>query len=72
MIILYTLVDCPRCVLVKQMLDKHNVQYKEIQDRQLMIDLGFTEAPVLKVDGKTIETYPSVLAWLEDNNYYSL
>lgn len=73
MITLYTLVDCPRCVLVKQMLDKHNVQYKEIQDnKQLMIDKGFIEAPVLEVDGRTIETYPSVLAWLEDNNYYSL
>ena len=73
MITLYTLVDCPRCVLVKQMLDKHNVQYNEIQDnRQLMIDKGFIEAPVLEVDGRTIETYTSVLAWLEDNNYYSL
>ena len=73
MITLYTLSDCPRCVIVKQMLDTHNVQYNEIQDnKQLMIDKGFIEAPVIEVDDRVIETYTSVLAWLEDNNYYSL
>ena len=37
-----------------------------------MIERGFESAPVLEVDGKVIDDYGNILAWLEDNNYYSL
>lgn len=70
-IVIYTSDTCYRCKFVKQMLDKHNVQYTEVTDAQVAISMGFEQVPVLEVDGKIIEKYSLVLAWLEENGYYS-
>lgn len=72
-IILYSSSGCLRCRLIKLMLESHNVEYIEVKDnKQLMIERGFESAPVLEIDGKVIDDYGNILAWLEDNNYYSL
>ena len=73
-IILYTLVDCDRCKLVKQMLDVHEVRYETIDDEQTLIDSGMSELsfPIMDVDGERIEEYVDILSWLRRNNYYSL
>ena len=71
-IILYSSSECIRCRLVKQLLDAHRVQYTEIKDnKQLMLDKGFTEAPGVEVDGKIIDTYTSVLGWINRKGWYS-
>lgn len=70
-VILYS-TGCTRCGLVKKMLDTHNVSYKEIKDKQIMIEKDFENAPVLEVDGKIIEEYNMILLWLKENGYYSL
>ncbi len=73
-IILYTLVDCDRCKLVKQMLDVHEVRYELVDDEQTLVDAGLAELsfPVMDVDGHRIEEYVDILSWLRRNNYYSL
>ena len=70
-IILYSTTTCERCKIVRRMLDVHQVNYTNIDDKQLMIDKGFEQVPVLEVDEKIIESFTSILAWLEDNGYYS-
>lgn len=70
-VILYS-TDCFRCNLVKKMLDTHNVSYKEIKDKQIMIEKDFENVPVLEVDGKIIEEYNMILLWLKENGYYFL
>ena len=71
-IILYSSSQCIRCRIVKQMLDVHKVQYEEITDnKQLMLDKEFTEVPGIEVDGQIIDTYASVLGWIQDNGWYS-
>ena len=70
-IVLYSSITCSRCKLVKRMLDNHNVEYQEINDKQVAIDKGFVQIPVLEIGNKIIEDFTSVLAWLEDNGYYS-
>ena len=71
-IILYSTSECIRCKLVKQMLDIHKVQYLEVaNDKPLMLDKGFTEAPGIEVDGQIIDTYTSVLSWIKKNGWYS-
>lgn len=71
-IILYSSSQCIRCRIVKQMLDVHKVQYEEITDnKQLMLDKEFTEVPGIEVDGQIIDTYASVLEWIQDNGWYS-
>ena len=73
MITLYSLSECRRCGIVKQMLDVHNVQYEEITDnRPLMEEKDIQRAPAIEVDGKIIDEYVYVLEWLKNNNYYSL
>lgn len=70
-IILYSSNECTRCKLVKQMLDIHNVQYTEINDKRIMIDKEIENVPALEINEKIIE-YQEVLTWLQQNNYYSL
>ena len=71
-IILYSSSECIRCRLVRQMLDVHNVQYEEIvDDKQLMLDKGFTEAPGIEENNQIVDTYSSVLSWLQKNGWYS-
>ena len=73
MLTLYSLSECRRCGLVKQMLDVHKVQYEEITDnRPLMKEKEIQNAPAIEIDGKIIDEYTYVLEWLQDNNYYSL
>lgn len=69
-IILYS-TDCPRCKLVKQMLDVHNIPYTEIVNKQVILDKDFDSVPMMDVDGKIMD-YSGILTWLEQNNYYSL
>lgn len=73
-IILYTLADCERCQLVKQMLDTHKVKYDTIDDVQTLKECGFAELsfPIMDIDGERIEEYVNILNWLRKNNYYSL
>lgn len=70
-VILYSSSECDRCKMVKKMLDFNNVSYDEVTDKQMMINLGFEQVPVLEVDGKIIENFTSILVWLEDKGYYS-
>lgn len=69
-IILYS-TDCPRCKLVKQMLDIHHVPYTEIADKQVILDKDFDSVPVMDINGKIMD-YSGILTWLKQNNYYSL
>ena len=73
-IILYTLVDCDRCKLVKQMLDTHDVHYDTINDVEVLKEFGLADLsfPIMDVDGERIEEYVDILSWLRRNNYYSL
>ena len=70
-IILYTSDTCTRCKTVKEMLKVHSVDYTEITDRSLMIELDLESVPAIKVGNKIIDNYTSVLAWLKKNGYYS-
>lgn len=42
---------CPQCRGIEQRLKSKNIQYEEIKDINLMIERGFTTAPVIENDG---------------------
>lgn len=71
-ITLYSSSECTRCKLVKQMLDHHRVQYTEVQEKQLMMDMGFEGVPVIEVNGEIIDEYSCILDWIRQNGWYSL
>ena len=56
---------CPNCLRLKDKLDKKNIKYENITDKQLMISLGFETAPKLEVDGVLLN-FKEAMKWVED------
>jgi glutaredoxin 3 len=61
MVKLFTTPACPRCFVLKQFLEEHNIDFKEIdvsQDKKALEELvektGKMEAPVLDIDGEIV------------------
>lgn len=50
-IILYS-TNCPKCHVLEMKLKQKNIPFKINTDADEMIKLGFSEAPILKVDDK--------------------
>lgn len=50
-IILYS-TNCPKCIQLKNKLQKANLRYIECNDEQIMIEKGLTSCPALEVNGK--------------------
>ena len=66
MITLYT-TGCPQCKVLEKMLNDKGITYGVVNDEQVMIDMGFTSAPMLTIDGK-VYTFKEAMAWLRENN----
>lgn len=49
-IILYS-THCPKCTILEKKLREKGVDYKEVNDVDYMVKLGFTEVPILSVNG---------------------
>ena len=47
-VVLYT-IDCPKCLVLEKKLTNKKIQFNSIKDKDLMIELGFTEVPMLRV-----------------------
>ena len=63
MITLYT-VDCPRCKMLENRLNKANIEYDVCKDTERMLDMGMNDVPVLEVDGKLLN-YKEATEWIE-------
>ena len=48
-IILYT-THCPKCKVLESKLNSKNIEYEICDDTRVMIDLGFQQSPILRVD----------------------
>lgn len=49
-IIMYT-THCPQCKILAKKLEQKNIVYKEIEDIEVMKELGITSVPVLSIGG---------------------
>lgn len=58
--------NCPKCKILKQKLDNKNINYKEVNDINLMISKGFNEVPLLEIDGE-IYQFNKANEWI--NNF---
>jgi glutaredoxin len=52
-VILYT-TGCPKCKVLEKKLSQKSISYHAIMDTKIMQEKGFLSAPVLEVDGKTM------------------
>jgi len=65
-IVLYS-TGCPSCKTLKLMLDKAGISYTENNSVDEMLALGFTQIPVLSVDGLNLG-FKDAKNWIEENN----
>ena len=56
---------CPRCKTLKKKLDDAGIQYETFTDVQKMIDMGFTDVPVLEVDGQRMQ-FSDAIKWVRE------
>ena len=62
--LLYT-IDCTRCKVLENLLNRAGVPYDVCRDKELMISKGMTEAPMLEVDGK-LYNFIEARKWLQN------
>ena len=61
-IILYT-THCPKCNILKAKLDEKNIEYKEIDNIDLMKDMGMQIVPMLCIKGDLLE-FKAAVDWV--------
>lgn len=65
MVILYS-TGCPQCCVLKEKLEKANIEYTEVSDIEEMTAKGITKVPVLEADGKRMELFEAN-AWIKNH-----
>lgn len=65
-VVLYS-TGCPSCKTLKLMLDKAGVLYTENNSIDDMLSLGFTQVPILCVDGVNLK-YNEAKNWVQENS----
>lgn len=53
---------CPKCELLKKLLQDSKIVFSEVTDIVEMLSLGFDEVPMLKYDGKIFDYTEAVKA----------
>lgn len=61
-IVLYS-THCPKCNVLESKLKQKNIVFEENNDIDLMVQKGFTMAPVLEVDGVTYD-FKEAVEWI--------
>ena len=62
MVILYS-TGCPKCQVLKNKLDSENISYELFDNKDKMIDKGFTNVPILEVDGEIMD-FKRAVEWI--------
>lgn len=65
MIKLYT-THCPKCSILEKKLNNNNIKYEIIEDKDLLIELGFTTVPILEVDNNFMD-FKQANEWINKN-----
>lgn len=62
MIILYS-TGCPKCNVLEKKLKAKNIEYVLVEGEQAILDKGFSDAPLLEVDGEYLD-FVTANAWI--------
>lgn len=60
--ILYS-THCPKCEVLKKKLNSNGIDFEEVNDIRIMVEMGFMTAPILEVDGK-IMNFSEANKWI--------
>ena len=64
-IVLYS-TGCPKCKILEQKLDMKNIEYEKTNDVSELVKMGFTSAPVLKIDDEYLE-FKAANEWINEH-----
>lgn len=64
-VVLYS-THCPKCMVLEKKLKQAGVDFKLVEDADLMIKKGFVSAPVLEVDGNPM-IFSDAMKWVMSN-----
>lgn len=56
--------DCPKCRVLKAKLDDKNIQYKKIDNIDLMLEKNIETLPVLELENGAIMDFSSAIKWV--------
>lgn len=62
--ILYS-TGCPKCELLKKIMEQKGIEYTVEDDVNKMLELGIEEVPMLKIQGKLMD-YDEVLGYIKE------
>ena len=65
MVTLYT-TGCPRCKVLEAKLNEAGITFGVVNDPQKIMEMGFTTAPIMTVDG-TVYTFKEAINWIGAN-----
>lgn len=61
---LYSMDDCPWCVILKKRLDFAKIPYEEIKDEAIIAEKGFATVPQLELPTGEILDYQGAITWV--------
>lgn len=62
--------DCPKCKILKKKLLQKSIDFQAVTDRELMMSLGFSTMPVLKVNDK-IMNFKEAVNWVNKEDKWN-
>lgn len=65
MIKLYS-THCANCMILEKLLDKKKIDYELIDDKELIISMGFMTVPILELEDGNRLTFPKALQWVNN------
>ena len=57
--------NCPKCKVLETKLKQSNINFEENNNVELMMEKGFTAAPVLEVDGVAYN-FKEAVEWIKE------
>lgn len=54
---------CPKCKVIETKLQRKGIEYQEINDLSVMLEMGFKSAPMLVVDDQAMD-FVAANKWL--------
>lgn len=64
MVTLYS-THCPKCVIIEKKLAQKNIEYKENNDIDKMLEMGLQSVPWLEVDGQLMD-FNQAIKWINE------
>lgn len=64
-ITVYSLPNCPRCMVLKTKLNQKEISYNLVSDEKILEEKGITLVPVMTVDGELMN-FTEAIAWIKE------